>query len=303
MRYKRGGLACFHPRLAAPPDHIPMKLRSLRPRDFLACLLDTAYLPEELPPAVTSREYSDFCRRNYTSLIVEKDKLIRLATNYDTYTAPRNVPGRRALAVVHPLAQLGVSLIITERRRQIRSIIQRSGTSLYDVSEATAQRKAFAGLDFPRRRKLGAKLHSEKAFILQADISRFFYTAYTHSIPWAVLGKEKAKELLRTNRKKLNAHWSNEMDEALQSCQSRETFGIPVGPDTSRVIAEILLSGVESEPSLSSFLGSARAFRILDDFSIGFDTEAEAKQALRAIRQLAAERGKDKDCNLSIDLS
>ncbi|AND93303.1 hypothetical protein AAV28_40260 [Bradyrhizobium diazoefficiens USDA 110] len=216
----------------------------------------------------------------------EKDKLIKLATSYDTYSAPRNVPGRRALAVVHPLAQLGVSLLITERRAEIRSLLKKSGTSLYDVSEAAAQAKAFAGLDFQKRRTLAAKLHSEKPFILQADISRFFYTAYTHSIPWAVLGKEKAKELLRTNRKKLNAHWSNKIDEALQSCQSRETFGIPVGPDTSRVLAELLLSGVETDKSLSKYLQPTNAFRLLDDFSIGFDNEADARQALRAIRQV-----------------
>jgi hypothetical protein len=56
----------------------------LRPRDFLGCLLSTAYLPEELPPTVTSREYSEFCRRNYALVRAEKDKLIKLSTNYDT---------------------------------------------------------------------------------------------------------------------------------------------------------------------------------------------------------------------------
>ena len=72
-----------------------MKRAALSPRDFLACLLKTAYLPEELPPTVTSREYSDFCRRNYKVVRAQKDQLIKLATHYDTYTAPRNVSGRR----------------------------------------------------------------------------------------------------------------------------------------------------------------------------------------------------------------
>jgi hypothetical protein len=252
----------------------------------MANLLSTAYFPSsELPPTVTSREFSDFCRRHYIRVRPQKDQLIRLATNYDTYSAPRNVSGRRTFAVVHPLAQLGVSLLITERRTEIKSILQRSGTSLYNVAEVPAERKAFAGLNFQKWRQLTAKLHSKKAVILQADISRFFYTAYTHSIPWAVLGKERAKELLRTNPKKLKAHWSNKLDEALQSCRSRETFGMPVGPDTSRVLAEIILSGVESDNELSKFLGGGNAFRLLDDFSIGFDTDTEAKHALRALRQ------------------
>ena len=258
----------------------------LKSKDFLACLLSTGYLPEELPPTVSSREFADFCKRHFALLRSQRDQLLKLSTNYDTYSAPRDKAGRRALAVVHPLAQLVVSLLITERQSEIKHLIGKSGTSLYDTENNLSHGRAFAGLNFNKRRKLAAKLHSEKSVILQADISRFFYTAYTHSIPWAVMGKEKAKELLRTNRKKLSAHWSNKFDEALQSCQSRETFGIPVGPDTSRIIAELLLSGVEAEKELMPYLSKANAFRLLDDFSIGFSSEEEAKQCLRALRHV-----------------
>ena len=73
---------------------------------------------------------------------------------------------------------------------------------------------------------------------------------------------------------------------ALQSCQSRETFGIPVGPDTSRVIAEVLLAGVEADQELAPFIVKGCAFRLLDDFSIGCNTEEEAKRALHALRRV-----------------
>jgi hypothetical protein len=55
---------------------------------------------------------------------------------------------------------------------------------------------------------------------------------------------------------------------------------------TSRVLAELLLAGVEADKSLSKYLRSNNAFRLLDDFSIGFDSDSEARQALRAIRQV-----------------
>src|SRR5262249_33727965 len=94
----------------------------------------------------------------------------------------------------------------------------------------------------------------------------------------------KAKDWLLNNRKKLNAHWSNDFDTALQSCQSRETFGIPVGPDTSRIIAEILLAGVESNDRFFDSVKDRPGFRLLDDFFIGFDDEASARKALVALR-------------------
>src|SRR5262249_47079112 len=86
------------------------------------------------------------------------------------------------------------------------------------------------------------------------------------------------------NRRRLNAHWSNPLDAALQSCQSRETFGIPVGPDTSRIIAELLLAGVDKDKALSDALDGCRAFRLVDDFTAGLESEAGGRSALVALR-------------------
>ena len=144
------------------------------PKEFLSCLLRTGYLPEELPPAVTSRDFADFAKRHYQKMRHERDQLLKLSTNYDTYSAPRNKAGRRSLAIVHPLAQLAVSILITERRKEIKNLIGRSGTSLYGTEGDLEQSRAFAGLNFNKRRALEAKLHSEKSFILQADISNSF---------------------------------------------------------------------------------------------------------------------------------
>ena len=234
--------------------------RASRQPDFLAALLRTAYLPEELPPAVTSRYFAEFCKANFSYLRSQLDKSLKSSTSYDTFTAPKAKSGRRNLAVVHPVAQLSISLLMTQHREIIRRMIAKAGTSLYRTDEDVQNGKAFAGLDFRKRQLLMAQLNSKFPFILQADISRFFYTAYTHSIPWAIVGKEKAKNWLQHDRRRLATHWSSKFDTALQSCQSRETFGIPVGPDTSRVIAEILLSGVETDRTLAPFLKRAMRF-------------------------------------------
>ena len=213
--------------------------RASKQPDFLAALIRTGYVPREIPPAVTSRYFAEFCKVEYSDLKARSTQLIRRSTNYETFTAPHPSRGRRSLALVHPLSQLAISLLITQHRRKIKQIISEGGRSLYQVHEDLEHSKAFIGLDFRRWNDLRAQLCSEFPIVLKADFSRFFYTAYTHSIPWAVVGKEKVKEWLAHTPQKLNAHWSNSFDKALQSCQSRETFGIPVGPDTSLSLIHI----------------------------------------------------------------
>ena len=198
---------------------------------------------------------------------------------------PRTGKGRRNLAIVHPISQLGLSLLVTNHRSSIQKLIQKNGTSLYRTHEDRAHDKAFAGLDFRRWEGLVREVCSDHPFVLKADISRFFYTAYTHTLPWAVLGKDKVKEWLVNHRQKLNRHWSNDLDKALQSCQSRETFGIPVGPDTSRIVAEVLMSGVESDREWLAAIEGKTAHRLIDDFIVGFDSEAEANNALSVLRR------------------
>lgn len=258
--------------------------RTPKTAKFFSALIRSAYLPNELPPAVTTRYFADFCQANYTFLKGQHPTLLKTTTNYETFTAPRAKSGRRNLALVHPLAQASISLLITEHRAKIKKLITRSGTSLYRTSEDLKNFRAFSGLDFAQKHVLHAKACSESPFLLNADVSRFFYTIYTHSVPWAVIGKEKTKQWLLSNRPQLSSHWSNKLDKALQACQSQETFGIPVGPDTSRIVAEILFAGIEDDADFGPFLKERIAFRLVDDFTIGFEKEEDANRALAALR-------------------
>jgi hypothetical protein len=261
------------------------KTKPLVPRDFFAALIRTAYFPQELPPAITTKYFADFCRVNYPSLNAQKNVLLKRTTNFETFTAPRLNLSRRNFAMVHPISQAALSLQITEHRNAIKSLITKSGTSLYVTREDPLKQRAFLGLDFRKWDVRRTRICSEFPFVLQADISRFFYTVYTHSIPWAVIGKSKVKKWLATGKKhRLDNHWSNNFDRALQSCHSRETFGIPAGPDTSRIIAEILLAGIEKDEAILPHLKNGTAFRLLDDYFIGFDEEENAQKTLVALR-------------------
>jgi Reverse transcriptase (RNA-dependent DNA polymerase) len=186
--------------------------------------------------------------------------------------------------LVRTAYQLAVSVAMTQHRAKIKKIIGQSVASLYQCGDNIEKQKAFRGLNFRKWSTQRSKIQSEYPFVLSADISRFFYTVYTHSIPWAVIGKDKAKQWNLTKNPKLSAHWSNDLDKAIQSCQSRETFGIPVGPDTSRVIAELLMAGIEDDDGFSPWLKKRSVIHLVDDFMIGFTRNEDAFKALGALR-------------------
>jgi hypothetical protein len=83
----------------------------------------------------------------------------------------------------------------------------------------------------------------------------------------------------------LEEHWASQLDLAIQRGNSRETFGIPVGPDTSRIVAEILLSGVQSNEVFDKVVDGRLAYRLVDDFFIGFEDEGTAGRCQDALRR------------------
>lgn len=209
---------------------------------------------------------------------------MRKTTKYETFSIPREYQARRPLAVVHPISQLAISLLVTKHRAALRKRVSDSSMTLYDCSESPQRSRAFKGVNFRKSDQRGPAICANNAVILRADVSQFFHTIYTHSIPWAIIGKKKVKEWLSTNRSRLNAHWANDFDVALQSCQSRETLGIPVGPETSSLMAEVIMASVERDEPFRRTIEAHPGMRMVDDFMIGFDDAASAEQALGSLR-------------------
>ena len=112
-------------------------------------------------------------------------------------------------------------------------------------------------------------------YLLVSDIAQFFPSIYTHAIAWAVEGKEKAKTKAARRDKAL---LGNRLDELTRYTQQNQTVGIPIGPDTSHVIAELVGTAIDVE--LRKKLGYwPRGYRHVDDFCFCFDTENDAVHA------------------------
>ena len=164
------------------------------------------------------------------------------------HSIPRLQHLRRLLGIPNPLHQLKLSYLIEDHWTDIESHMKRSPLLLTrfevnpDPPRALTKVGKFDDLDTERVLRSSAS-----RFLLKADLSRFYHTLYTHSIPWALHTKDVAKA--NRNDKGL---LGNLIDQAVRNTQDQQTMGIPVGPDTSDLISELV--GVALDLSLLKIL-------------------------------------------------
>jgi len=113
-------------------------------------------------------------------------------------------------------------------------------------------------------------------YVLSLDISRCYESIYTHSITWALLGKEKAKEeyLKKENERSSDYNIANNLDERIRKINNNETKGIPTGPITSRLISELILSEIDN--ILHEKFPKLKYNRFVDDYNFYFSEKNEA---------------------------
>lgn len=83
------------------------------------------------------------------------------------------------------------------------------------------------------------RLEQKYTHLMKMDIASCFYHIYTHTITWAVKGKEQAKSQIGKST------FENDFDNLMQHTNYNETNGIIVGPEISRIFAEIILQRID----------------------------------------------------------
>ena len=109
-----------------------------------------------------------------------------------------------------------------------------------------------------------------KKYMVRADISSFFPNIYSHSIAWVAVGRSKAF----VNRKK--NYWYNNLDLAVRNTQEQESIGFPIGPHTSNVISDFVLSHVDNKLLKQGF----DFIRYIDDYQCFTDSKDKAEEFL-----------------------
>ena len=237
-------------------------------------LLAAGYFPSELPPPFQTEEFAAFAP--YFSRKWDHDKIYRFWTKPEHYSSPRNGHARRKLSIVNPINQLSVSALLADNWFTIAQRLKRpSVTEFKPKIVFKGKGRAITGVDFDEVAKRKLELLSKYGRYVKTDITRFYPSIYTHSIAWSIVGKAAAKGNLK--KKAFKRSFANRIDKAVSAGQEGQTIGIPIGPDTSRVISELIAIEIETDLLKGLPDWQQRSVRYVDDMLIGIDdTESEA---------------------------
>lgn len=132
---------------------------------------------------------------------------------------------------------------------------------------------------------------SEKKYdaMMQIDVSKCFDSIYTHSLPWAVLGKDQTKFSLEESKGTFGGHF----DALMQGLNHKETNGIVIGPEFSRIFAEIILQSVDAELVKQLADGANlthkvhyEIFRYVDDFFVFYNEESTQLKIFETLQEI-----------------
>ncbi|UCZ53467.1 RNA-directed DNA polymerase [Bacillus shivajii] len=224
-------------------------------------LLGYGLFNEKLPPFLSSKAFFDYCQAyNPTFNSTKKEQ------SYIYYENMRNINIPRSLGIPNPMAYQKLCLHLKDnwdeiiehfRRNTINDGYKKSRIHIRKIKES----KKIFEMNYKNFKSDGTPepdLLIGSRFLVNADISTCFPSMYTHSLSWALVGKDTAK----SNKNKRN-EWYNQLDFYVRNTTNGETHGFLIGPHTSNVLSEIILTSVDYELSKKKW----NYIRHVDDYT------------------------------------
>lgn len=253
-------------------------------RDIFRRLLGYGFFPRELPPTFSTRLYGVRLARRWSEA-PSALSLDGLAAEPARHSLARSGPLRRQLSIPNPVTFPALAFEIAGAWQEIDQTIHQSQLTQSRPLFHRRGGRCFLP-QFPKQGLLETKVATRVGAraLLVADIARFYPSVYTHSVPWALHGKTEAKKR-RRDMKLLG----NRLDKALRNCSGGQTVGIPIGPDTSLVIAEIILSQVDKALASSGAFAPHSSFRHMDEYEVAAPNQAHAESAVAVLQEQLAD--------------
>jgi hypothetical protein len=245
-------------------------------------LLDRGYFPRELPPPFTSAGFAQAVAGPSASVPASTFSSKQYYSECCIHNLVRTGGLRRNLGIPNPKHFYRLAEHIVRNWADYKSHVDQSPFSLTKPVDSTADRAISPEHDLAERTDHRARLRARGRFLLRADILRFFPSIYTHSIPWALMGKSAAKAAMSAGT--LKGTWQDNADMLSRSVNNNQTIGIPIGPDTSRLLAEVILSHIDV--SLADKFRRLDGIRYIDDYEFIFAFRSEAEEVLGYLQHL-----------------
>ena len=257
----------------------------LRPTNTqrLKRLLEKGYLPQELPPTFVSATFASHCRALHA--VWPTQELNSWKSLPDHFSIPKRGHARRETSIVNPISQYKVARLISFEWAAIRKHLSGSAISEFTPAIDMAGDRAVFPPNYVEIDKLRARVRAAYPRALKTDITAFYGSIYTHSIAWALHGKEWAKQNLNTPA--LNGSLGGRLDRAVRQGQDNQTGGIPTGPDTSRIVAEIIAVDIDNRLRSTGPKHGDWGLRYVDDYLLGVSpNESDATVSARIAKAL-----------------
>ena len=251
----------------------------------LVDVLERGYFPKELPNPFCTNTFarvvagSAALPPDFTPVLQRANSRLRQA-KASRYSHARGGLLRRPLSICNPLAFFRLARELDQQWTALMPSIQGTLLSSTNPVFSPIGRAIQGSHTLSMRPTLAVETRLNNRYILRTDISRFYQSIYTHSIPWAIHTKPFAK----ANRDM--THVGNRLDVLVRGGQDGQTVGIPIAPDTSLVLAEILMQACDRE--IIATLPGVRGYRFIDDYELGFRTRTEAESAFHELERILA---------------
>ena len=242
----------------------------LSPSEVYEGLLGYGMFSEKLPPVFSSESFYNYCSTSSQSF---QDKW----RPHIFYDSMRNTNVSRQLGIPNPMAYYHLCKCISDYWGQIQLFFrQKTRGQGHIVSRVHLRKMAGTKMLFRMNYKNWKvdgtpepDLLMGNGYIVHADISTCFPSIYTHSVPWALVGKDFAKQHAG---KRWSNEWYNQIDHYAQNCKNGETHGVLIGPHASNLIGEIILTAVDSE-----LTSKWKYIRNIDDYTCFVKTHEDAQ--------------------------
>lgn len=250
-------------------------------------LLGYGLFANKLPPAFTSVPFLDYCQVN-NPIYSDKDW-----HDYIFYSSMRNVNIPRAFGIPTPMKYQRLCKILKDNWDNLKiHFHQQTDLQEYRVSRIHL-RKLYGKNELfemnyknwridgnPETGLLFLKPQGASKFIVKADISTCFPSIYSHSLPWALVGKEIAKANCKND-----ALWYNKIDTACSTLKNGETHGLLIGPYASNLLSEVILTVIDKKLYDKGY----RYYRNIDDYECYVESIERAQCFLHDLEEALRE--------------
>jgi len=252
-------------------------------------LISHGFFAPELPPCFVSENlahYRESLWRSIEAVPKLPDSRFSGSKQFVSEPAwfyfPRYGRDDRKHGVLNPISFLAISRVVSDNFVQLRKTSKKSKISASPLVFDWKGSRALFRPSIDLRDDFRVHLATRHERYVTADIRAFFHSIYTHAIPWAIHGKDWAKVNRRTE------HYGNLLDLYCRNAQDGQTIGLPVGPDTSRLIAEVVAAAIDQHFTRVIPIEHQDASRYIDDYTIAVPRGKSGDGVISAVRQAAA---------------